>query len=563
MAKEREKTLETPVLIVGAGPIGLGLAIDLGGRGVECMVIEQTDGSIAAPKAMAVNVRTMEFCRRWGVADAVRKAGMPPEFPHTVLYMTSLTGFEIARIERPSHGGNKASRFSPESAQRCNQLWFDPVLAQAVAEREGVTLTYRRRFEFYEETDGGVIAHFTDLETGEAGRIAARYLIDCSGAASPIRRGLGIAMTKFLDEANAANILFRSRALWSLTEKGPAALHYAIGPDGIWTVLAPIDMDSLWRCTVSVADDQTSFSDEEIKGYIQRMVGTDFDHEVLAVIPWVRRERVAESYRAGSVMLAGDACHQNGPEGGYGMNTGMGDVVDLGWKLNAMLAGWGGADLLASYDAERRPVALRNVAEAAKNKTDQFFAAGPAVMEASSEGQRIRAEMGEKFHDQARRRHGHEGIALGYLYADSPVCCAEESDLAGGPPADDLTIYAPTTYPGARAPHAWLGEERSILDLFGRGFTLLRLGADAPDCEGFEKAATKRGVPMTVEEVTAPEACELYEKKLVLVRPDGHVAWRGDALPTDPTAVIETVRGAGAGASRTSEAVPTAAQLRA
>src|SRR5215470_3328890 len=191
MPQDNSRTIETPVLIVGGGPVGLALAADLGWRGIPCLVIEQGEGPADHPRATAINARSMEFMRRWGVADAVRSTSAPEDFPHTALYCTTLSGFEIARIDRPHHGGRGPTPTSPERAQRCNQIWLDPILRDVTLSHESVDLRYRWRFESLTQADDGVISIVHDLAVDERRRISSQYVIDCSGGHSPIRRQLG------------------------------------------------------------------------------------------------------------------------------------------------------------------------------------------------------------------------------------------------------------------------------------------------------------------------------------------------------------------------------------
>ncbi len=532
-------TAETGVLIVGAGPVGLGLALDLGWRGVRCVVVEQTDGTVRFPRANAVNVRTMEFCRRWGIAEKVREAAIPPDYPHTAIYVTSLAGHEIARVERPSHGGNRPSAFSPEQPQRCNQLWFDPILRRRAEAFADVRLRYRCRFESFEQDADGVVAELTDLDSGARERIAAQYLIACCGGHSTVRPQLGIALQGLPDMGFPVHIFFRVAALWGRHDKGKAALHYLMGADGRWATMVSVNGDDLWSLSVELADHRRDLGEAEARGLIDRAIGTSVDYRIESISHWVRREMVADRYGEGRVLIAGDCAHVNGPEGGYGMNTGMGDAVDLGWKLQAVLDGWGGPNLLPSYEAERRPIALRNVGEATRNLHRHVFDC-PEIALDTATGADQRREVGAAIVGDAGRRHGHEGLALGYRYDRSPICWPE----AAPAPPDDTSRYVPSAHAGFRAPHAGLADGRSTIDLFGRGFVLLRLGADAPDGGGIEDAARQRGVPIEVVDCAVEAVRETYQRNLVLVRPDGHVAWRGDAPPDDPLGVIDTMRGA-------------------
>ena len=540
MALEVPDNSHLPVLIVGAGPVGLGLAIELGLRGVRTLVVEQSDATFKHPRANAINVRTMEFCRRWGVADAVRGKGMPADFPHTVLYLTSLAGYEIARIERPTHGGGASSPFSPERPQRCNQLWFDPILRDRADNLASVTVRNRFRFDSFERTDDGIIAEIHDLTTGTVEHIAARYLIACCGGQSSIREMLDIEMEGLPVQGYPIDIFLRAPDLWTKHDKGKAALHYLIGPLGVWGSLIPLNGEDFWRLTIHGS---TTFQDPEnfdADASVRQAFGDNFAFEVISVIGWTRRELVATRFSEGPVFIAGDCAHVNSPSGGYGMNTGMGDAVDLGWKLAATLQGWGGNKLLDSYNAERRPVSVRNVSEATRNLETRTFQISEDVASETAEGEAIRAQLRQKLQSESRRRFNSFGIALGYRYTASPICIPDDDEA----PAQDIATFSPTSHPGCLAPNGWLADGRSIIDLFGRGYILLKFGEEAPDTDAMVDAAALRDMPLEEIDIPDPELCQLYHRRLVLVRPDGHVAWRSDESPTDALSVIDCVRGA-------------------
>ncbi len=533
---------ETAVLIVGAGPVGLALAADLGGRGVPCLVVEQGEGLPDHPRASAINARSMEFMRRLGIAQAVQAASAPEDFPHTALYCTSLNGFEIARIERPHHGGKGATAQSPERPQRCNQLWLDPILQQLAASFAGTQWRYRCRFEALAQDGDMVIATVHDLTADERLRIAARYVVDCSGGHSPIRRAFGIEMSGSSYVGHNLSIFVRAPRLWEHHPMGKAALISFVEPAGLWRNLVMLDGRELYRFGIS---GKAYFDAPEMVDATRlfgEVVGKAVPHEVLSVRRWTARNVVADRYQVGNVFLAGDAAHLNHPASGIGLNTGLGDAMDLGWKLEATLAGWGGSGLLDSYAIERRPVGVRNVGHA--NLTfdnDRERRPHPEIALATDAGAQARRAMGEAIVRTQTHKYITDGIALGYRYDPSPICVGEEAT-----PAPPLTVseYTPTSYPGSRAPHAWLAPGRSTLDAFGRGFVLVRLGEDAPDPEPMARAFAARGVPLTILPVTDPAIAALYARALVLVRPDGHVAWRGDAPPADPSALVDRVRGA-------------------
>ena len=533
-------TEHTPVLIVGGGPVGLALAADLGWRGIFCILVEQGDGTIEHPRANAENARTMEFFRRWGIAEAVRAAGTPEDFPHTVLYLTSLTGFEIARIERPGHGGRAPSPISPERPQRCNQLWLNPILRELAASFPTVTLRHRCRFESFVQDRDRVVATVHDLACDTRHDISADYLVACCGGHSSVRRTIGVEMTGNPALEYNLNIFLRTPELWAQHDKGKAALHFFADAQGIWRTLVQLDGREFWRLGVRGKEYFGNAKSVDVSALITGIVGKPIPHEVVSVLPWVARDLVADKYRAGRAFLAGDAAHQNTPSGGFGLNTGMGDAVDLGWKLAAVIEGWGGERLLDTYDAERRPVAIRNVKQATENFVrDRKRPSHPAIAEASEEGARARREMGEAIVRGQSRVYLTDGTALGYVYEGSPICWPDGTPA----PPDTISEYRPSSRPGARAPHAWLADGRSMLDLFGRGFVLLRLG-DAPASGALEAAFARRNLPLSVVPIRGEEICALYERRLVLVRPDGHVAWRADEPPADPLALVDRVRGA-------------------
>ncbi len=533
-------THHVPVLIIGAGPVGLALAADLGWRGIACLVVEQGDGRIFHPRANTVNSRTMEFCRRWGVADEVLHAGTPPDFPPDILYLTGLQGYQIARIERPTHGGMKPLPTTPERSQRCNQLFFDPVLRALARGFPTVTLRYRCRFESFTTSDDGVIATVRDLASDRVETIAARYLVACCGGGSPVGKTLGVRMEGIPVLSYHLNVFLRIPELWSRHDKGKAAFYMFCDPQLNHPSLIELDGDELWRLGLNLGNSPVPPQSVDIEAAIRRLMGPDIPYEVISALPWTCRSIVADRWRQGPVFLAGDAVHQHGPAGGFGMNTGLGDAVDLGWKLAAMIEGWGDAALLDSYEIERRPVAKRNVDEATENMVRFIDGKDLApIAEDSARGAALRAQVRAELLSTKTKQYISDGIALGYRYDESPVVWPDGSP----PPRLSAMEYVPTSRPGARAPHAFLADGRSTIDLYGKGFVLLSFnGADAG---ALAAAAASRAVPLTVIEIGDAAIAALYERNLVLVRPDGHVAWRGDAAPENPRAVIDLVRGAG------------------
>ena len=517
--------ITTSVLIAGAGPVGLALACELGLRGIDCLIVEKRDGRLHVPKMSLVSAGSMEYCRRWGIAQAVRTAVWSENHALDFVYMETLAGRELARIKVPSYA-EKRPDWTPEGMAQCPQIYFDPILAARVAELRPVTFAYNTSLESFTQDVEGVSATLHDA-AGNRHEVRARYLIGCDGAGSVVRDTLGISLGGIGAIANSVNIFFRSPRLTELHDKGWARIYRPIDHEGCWSELIPIDGRELWRLTVF--DDPAYERDPHAA--LRRMAGFDVPCEIISTLLWERRDSVAESYGRGRVWIAGDSAHQSSPTGGAGMHTGMEEAVNLAWKLEAMLKGWGGERLIASYEAERRPIAERNIE--LSTATYRALRGIPKVAD-------IDRQTAWKT-DNMPRYSIPDHVRSCPSFEASPISVDD-----GTPPLPRAPKQAtPSTRPGARAPHAWLADGRSTIDLYGDGFMLLRLGPQPPDGAALIAAARARGVPMREAAIADPEIARLYERPLVLVRPDYHVAWRGAAAPPDPAGVIDRIRGAG------------------
>jgi 2-polyprenyl-6-methoxyphenol hydroxylase-like FAD-dependent oxidoreductase len=517
---------KTHVLIAGGGPVGLSLAIELGLRGIDCVLAEKGDGILRVPKMSSVSTRGMEFCRRWGIADKVRDAVWSRDQPTDFVYTSTMVGEELARLKLGSYADREGKLdYSPEGAASCAQIYFDPILAEKAKSVPGVTARYGTRLESFDQDDAGVRARLMDAGTGEESVIAADYLVGCDGAGSVVRRCLDIAMDGLGTIATSVNVFFRSGELAKINNKGWAHIYRFFDDDGCWSELIAIDGKELWR--LSVFDDPVP--DLTGETYLRKLAGRDFSFEVLDVSPWERRDFVARSYRRGRVLLAGDAAHEMSPTAGAGMHTGICEAVNLAWKLQALIENWGGRQLLDSYEAECRPVAQQYV-----ELSTSMYNAISALPDARGFGEMVAVDG-----DVPRRLTPPGQRKAQIVYEDSPICVPD-----GTPPPDGPALLAPSARPGTRAPHYWIGDGRSTLDLLGGGFVLLRFASIDADVEPLRAAARRRAVPLEIADVACEEARALYEKPLVLARPDGHVAWRGDALPADSLSLIDHVRGA-------------------
>ena len=479
-----------PVLIAGAGPVGLSLAIELAWRGIHCLVVEQSDGTVDFPTTNLANSRTCEHMRRWGLADRMRyQSGYPTDYPRNYLFVTRMNGYEIARFDHPANGDpNSRSPYSPEGRLWISKPYFDPVLHKHVSTLPTVEVRYQTALESFRQDDEKVVADIVDVASGQHSSIEAAYLVGCDGGRSTVRRQLAIQFEGVFAEGMNVAVLFRS-PLSSLTPHGPAVQYQILNPQ-VQGAIAAVDGKELWRLNIrGVKQEQLDSLNAPEK--LRYALGENIPFELLAVRPWTGHCVVAESYQDKRVFLAGDAAHLNWPAGGFGMNTGIGDAVDLGWKLAALLQGWGGMCLLDSYGPERKPVAMTNVKEASEMHAGfETQVAFSAILEENSEqGREQRAKARQAILRTRAKEFQNDspGIEFGYRYSQSPICIPDGPE----PPQDDQGSYKPTTWPGARAPHVWLRDGRSTLDLFGKGFTLLVLSSKPTDASAFTTAAKK------------------------------------------------------------------------
>jgi 2-polyprenyl-6-methoxyphenol hydroxylase-like FAD-dependent oxidoreductase len=532
-------SLSMQVLIAGGGPIGLALAADLGRRGVKTLLVEKSDDRLGPAKMLEVSVRTMEFCRQLGIAGAVRHWGFPLDYRLDSAFVTDMRGYEIGRVRTPSLGEQSSSAFSPERSMPCPQTWFDPILQKCARSFPHVTLRYNTKLEDFVQDLDGVTATVVDTQTGTPTRVRAIYLIGCDGFASTVRELLGIEIRGERHIDWSMTVYLRIRNLPQYHDKADAFRYVFVGPEGTWSFLTAIDGRDLWRLQL-VGLDENKLQETDIPALVRRCMGCEVPHTIENKTLWVRKRTVADRFMDGRVFIAGDAAHAHPPNGGLGMNTGIQDAFDLGWKLAATLQGWGGPALLESYDSERRPASAR-AAEVSLTNYQRLMSAAPnrAIADATPEGDSIRRRVGQRLVEENEKSWHPVGVHLGYIYHPSPIVIPDGSPK----PVDDTIGYQPTAFPGSRAPHAWLETGKSTLDLFGDGFALLKFADRATDA--LERAASQRGVPLTVHRILQRDAAALYETPLVLVRPDGHVGWRGQQQPDDPVAVIDTIRGAG------------------
>ena len=527
------------VTIVGAGPVGLSLAIELGTRGVSCMVVEQNDRVGYNPRAKTTNARSREHMRRWGVAEKLRRASpMPASYPSNIVFATRLNGPRLAGFQNAFNCSPEKNDLYSEGAQWVPQYVVEEVLREHANSLPGVSVRFNQRFEGFERTGDGVKSDVVDLESHKPYCVNSAYLIGADGARSRVRELIGARMHGDAGTTRNLNIVFRAPKLADLHPHGPA-IHYWLVNDDVPALLGPMDGAGQWYFIATKIDPDVDPKAIDCKDLIRRATGLDFDMEIVGIDPWIARSLIADCYRQDRVFLAGDACHLHPPFGGFGMNMGIGDAVDLGWKLAAALQGWGGPVLLQSYELERRQVHERTIKEAAFNySTLGNQLVRPGLEDKGELGEATRREVRDLILATKNREFMTLGVVLGYRYANSPVIASE----TGSPPPENFMLYSPSSYPGCLAPHLWLEGGISLYDLFGQGFTLLATDREA-DVSALIEAATRRGVPLKAIAPSDRRLSARYGVRFALIRPDQHVAWRGDAVP-DPDRLLDLVTGA-------------------
>lgn len=527
---------EVSVFIAGGGPVGMTLAAELSLRGIDCLVAERNDTTTRHPKMDITNARSMELFRKLGIQDQLRAAAIGAEHPFDVSWVITMNDAELHRFAYPSVTAARATIRANndgsqplEPAMRVSQVEIEPVLRDVVQASAHAEITYGLEVTSFVDHGDHVVVSTRRRSDGVEGRYRAQYLIGCDGGGSVVRQGLGIGLTGDFNIMKRYMVHFRSDRR-DLLQPWGQAWHYQ---SQYGTLIAQNDHDVWTLHSRFVEGPNGPLSPSDL---ITRFVGEPIEHEVLVANPWSPHLVVADSYGRGRVWLAGDAAHQYIPTGGYGMNTGIGDAFDLAWKLAAVLQGFGTQALVDSYAIERRPVGLRNCA-GSRRHNEVRVAIGQAYAETAD-----KAVLAAKIHDFGNLENESLGIEMGYHYHGSPVICADGEAR----PSDDPDTYRPSTVPGVRLPSTFLDDGSAVFDRLGPWFTLLNFGPATSTV--FGDAAQVLGLPLTQLDLRGESVAPVYQAKYLLVRPDQHVAWRGEVLPdaTEALAILSRATGRGA-----------------
>ncbi len=544
---------DVDVLIAGGGPFGLMLANELGRWGVSAALFDAKRTTAFNPQANATQARTMEHYRRLGFADEVRRLGLPADYPTDIAYFTRFAKHELARFRLPAArdassltSRNSGSWNAAEPPHRVSQKYVERVLRAHAEALDGISINFDWRLARFEDEGEAVVGFLERSDGSRRLEVRARYLVGADGPRSTVRRQLEIG---YGGETGVTRDFFGGR-MFAVYLRCPG--YYERIPHALaWmqvtfnrerrAFMAAVDGRGEFAFHTQLRDGESEegMTDDDARRMFCEAVGAPLACEILSMAGWTAGHAlVADKFQKGRVFIGGDAAHLFTPTGGLGYNTAIEDAVNLGWKLAAALKGSGDPGLLASYEHERRPIAIRNTGFArAFADSIGCYVPAPEIEDDTPEGEAARRAAGAYLDAHGRKEFNIPGITFGGRYDESPVIISDGAT----PPEDSVNEYTPSAVPGGRPPHYWLGPGRSLYDELGFEWTLLKLGRDPPPTGDFEAAAKANAIALSVVELGNDELRELYEAPLALIRPDQIVAWRGfdsrEAASILPTAL--------------------------
>lgn len=538
------QTYQTQVCIIGAGPVGLTLAMDLAQRGIQVLITEIRErGEAPNVKCNHVSARTMEIFRRLGISKTVRNTGLPADYPNDIAYKTRFLGEEIARIRIPARQdrysaieGPDTGWPTPEPAHRINQIYLEPVLFAAAEKMKNIQILNRTQAVDFIENSHSCEVKAIHLDHQEAISIQADFIIGCDGGRSAVRKKMGASLSGTAEIGKVQSTCIRAPELIQHLKVAPAWATFSVNPERSGNVYA-IDGKEIWLVHNYLNPGEDDFESVDRDQSIRAILGIDkdFKYEIISKEDWVARRLVADHFRKGRIFICGDACHLWVPMAGYGMNAGIADAMNLSWTLAAYLNGWAGEAILETYQIERQPITdqvshfAMNHAIALHKKRQEI----PQEIEQDTpEGAQSRREFGELLYELNVRQYCCSGLNFGYYYDQSPIICYDHEKA----PAYDMNVFTSSTVPGCRTPHFFLNDGTSLYDHLGQNYSLLCF--KSADLQHFTQLAKAENFPVDVilleDKVEAEQLQQLgYQTNYVMVRPDQHTAWRGDHLPED------------------------------
>lgn len=544
------------IIVAGAGPVGMCAAIEAACRGIDVTVLEARSADKPPDaKSYTVASRTMEVFRRFGIADELRAAGLPDDYATDVIYATGLAGPELTRIPLPSRLEREAELFpkgfpdahwrTPEPFARVSQLHSNPIIARRMHSTPGITVRYDTEVLGYKQDDEGVVVHLRQNDGAETS-LRGRYLIAADGGRSAVRQAMGVHLQGDAELARMRSTLIRSTGVTRLFgERRPAWMSWIVNRK-VRGVVVAIDGRDTWLLHRQLPSGERNFDALDFHASIRDLLGVDadFQYEVLQHEDWVGRRLVASKFRDRRVFLAGDAAHLWVPFGGYGMNAGIADGVNVAWLLANVLEGWADPAMLDAYEAERLPIAEQVSLHAMQSMLDTIevlgHGASPAALSSryNPAGIAKRKEMGAKLYKLNVPQFAPEGLNFGYYYEGSPIIAYGDEKA----PGYTMGSITPSTASGCRMPHFWLAPNASIYDRLGPVYTLLRFDP-AVKVDSLLAEAARARMPLVHLDLPAQHGDAAFRNALLIVRQDQHVAWHGDEVPADAAALVDLLCG--------------------